>query len=143
MLRHKKFQVFIFYDMIAMYSSIIVTVSLIWAQLCDLKLVLTAFNLALPLLGISLATMSLAFMAGLSLIVSNLNWLSNIVLIMGFFFLIIIAVLFFQLFSPISSSRFCILRYISLFSFHLMMLATRSYITDAIWSVKLVSPSYN
>lgn len=129
MLRHKKFQVFIFCDMIAMYSSIIVAVSLIWAQLCDLELVLTALNLALPLLGISLAAMSLAFMTGLSLVVSNLNWLSNTILIMGFLFLITITVLFFPLFSPLSS-RFRILRYFSLFSFHLMMLATGSYKTD-------------
>ena len=143
MLRHKKFQVFILCDMIAMYISIIVVVSLIWAQLCDLKLVLATLNLALPLLGISLATMSLAFMAGFSLVVSNLNWLSNTVLIMGFLFLIIIAVLF-PLFSSISSLRFCILRYISFFSFHLMMLARLEVtVLMAIWNVKPASPSYH
>lgn len=129
MLRHKKFQVFIFCDMIAMYSSIIVAISLIWAQLCDLKLVLTALRVALPLLGVSLATMSLAFMAGVSLVVSNLNWLSNTVLIMGFLFLIILVILFLPLCSP-TSSRTCILRHISFISFHLMMLVTGSYNTD-------------
>lgn len=128
MLRHKKFQVFIFCDMIAMYSSIIVAISLIWAQLCDLKLVLTALRVALPLLGVSLATMSLAFMAGVSLVVSNLNWLSNTVLITGFLFLIILVILFFPLCSP-TSSRNCILRRISLISFHMMMLVTGSYNT--------------
>ena len=129
MLRHKRFQVFIFCDMIAMYSSIIVAISLIWAQLCDLKLVLTALRVALPLLGVSLATMSLAFMAGVSLVVSNLNWLSNTVLIMGFLFLIILVILFLPLCSP-TSSRTCILRHISFISFHLMMLVTGSYNTD-------------
>ncbi|KAL7207601.1 hypothetical protein ACSBR1_029533 [Camellia fascicularis] len=38
----------------SMYSSIITVVTLIWAQLGDLNLVLTAYRLALPLLGIAL-----------------------------------------------------------------------------------------
>ncbi|KAL7207589.1 hypothetical protein ACSBR1_029521 [Camellia fascicularis] len=54
MLKHKWFHMFVFCDTIAMYSSIITAVTLIWAQLGDLNLVLTAYRLALPLLGIAL-----------------------------------------------------------------------------------------
>ncbi|KAL7175312.1 hypothetical protein ACSBR2_029005 [Camellia fascicularis] len=54
MLKHMWFHMFIFCDTIAMYSSIITAVTLIWAQLGDLNLVLTAYRLALPLLGIAL-----------------------------------------------------------------------------------------
>lgn len=43
MLRDKGFHVFIFCDTIAMYSSIIVAVTLIWAQLGDINLALNAF----------------------------------------------------------------------------------------------------
>ncbi|KAL7175295.1 hypothetical protein ACSBR2_028992 [Camellia fascicularis] len=54
MLKHKWFHMFVFCDTIAMYSSIITAVTLIWAQLGDLNLVLIAYRLALPLLGIAL-----------------------------------------------------------------------------------------
>ena len=45
------FQIFVICDTIALYSSMIVAVSLIWAQLGDLNLILTSLRLALPLLG--------------------------------------------------------------------------------------------
>ncbi|CAB77831.1 hypothetical protein [Arabidopsis thaliana] len=58
------FQVFLVFDTLAMYCSIITIVALIWAQLGDLSLIMKAFNLALPLLGLALTSMSIAFMAG-------------------------------------------------------------------------------
>ncbi|CDP14768.1 unnamed protein product [Coffea canephora] len=97
MLGEKKFHVFIFCDTIAMFTSIIVAVSLIWAQLGDLNLALVALRMALPLLGIALVMMSLAFMAGISLVVSKLRWLGSAILFMGLIFLVILAVLFFPL----------------------------------------------
>ncbi|KAK1371779.1 hypothetical protein POM88_037871 [Heracleum sosnowskyi] len=54
------FQVFVICDTIALYSAIMVAVTLIWAQLGDLTLVLNALKVAIPLLGISLTLMSLA-----------------------------------------------------------------------------------
>ncbi|KAK9734037.1 hypothetical protein RND81_04G110400 [Saponaria officinalis] len=55
MLENKAFQMFILSDTIAMYSSILVTISLIWAQLGDINLVFIVLRVAIPLLGVSLA----------------------------------------------------------------------------------------
>ncbi|CAL5406485.1 unnamed protein product [Camellia sinensis] len=129
MLKHKWFHMFIFCDTIAMYSSIIVSVSLIWAQLGDLNLVLTAFRLALPLLGIALTMMSLAFVAGVYVVVSVLNWLAHAVLIMGLVFLTILIVLFIPLCIPVSSN-YPILRYVFYYPFCLLIFVTRSYTQD-------------
>ncbi|OMO67195.1 hypothetical protein COLO4_30202 [Corchorus olitorius] len=65
MLRERMFHVFVICNTIAMYSSIIVAISLIWAQLIDLSLVFFALKLALPLLGVALTMMSIAFMAAI------------------------------------------------------------------------------
>ncbi|XP_058217524.1 protein ACCELERATED CELL DEATH 6-like [Rhododendron vialii] len=97
MLNKSKFQIFVICNTIAMFSSMIVAVSLIWAQLGDLNLILTSLRLALPLLGLALFMMSLAFMAGVCLVVSKLTWLANVVLIMGIVFLSILLVLFIPL----------------------------------------------
>ncbi|KAE9457630.1 hypothetical protein C3L33_10461, partial [Rhododendron williamsianum] len=94
MLAKVKFQEFVICDTVAMYSSIIVTVTLIWAQLGDLSSMRVALKLAVPLLGIALAMMSIAFMAGVYLVVSKLHWLGNIILVMGTNVLIMLALLF-------------------------------------------------
>ncbi|KAL8110812.1 protein ACCELERATED CELL DEATH 6-like [Apium graveolens] len=120
------FQVFVVCDTIAMYSAIMVAVSLIWAQLGDLSLVLNALKLAIPLLGISLTTMSLAFMAGVYLVVSTLVWLANVVLTLGIVFLACLLSLFIPLILPFTST-FTILRYISYYPICLLMLASGSY----------------
>ncbi|CAL5347672.1 unnamed protein product [Camellia sinensis] len=67
----------------ALYSSIIAAVNLFWAQFADTKLVTGALNISGPLLGVSLIMMSVAFMTGVYLVVSDLNWLANIALVMG------------------------------------------------------------
>ncbi|KAF7141947.1 hypothetical protein RHSIM_Rhsim06G0145700 [Rhododendron simsii] len=82
MLNKSKFQIFVISNTIAVYSPMIVAVSLIWAQLGDLNLILTSLRLALPLLRLALSMMSLAFKAGVYLAVSKLTWLANVVLIM-------------------------------------------------------------
>ncbi|BBG99611.1 hypothetical protein Prudu_009356, partial [Prunus dulcis] len=64
LLTNAMFQAFVIFNTIAMYTAILVAVYLIWAQLGDLNLVVTALRLALPLLGIALTMISLAFMAG-------------------------------------------------------------------------------
>ncbi|KAL0001906.1 hypothetical protein SO802_015687 [Lithocarpus litseifolius] len=71
MLSDNIFYGFIFCNTIAMFSSIFVAVTLIWAQLGDIHLVLIALRAALPLLGVALATMSLAVLAGIYLVVSK------------------------------------------------------------------------
>ncbi|KAK1371766.1 PGG domain-containing protein [Heracleum sosnowskyi] len=126
LLRKLAFQVFVICDTIAVYSAIMVAVSLIWAQLGDLSLVLSALKLAIPLLGISLTMMSLAFMAGVYLVVSTLVWLANVVLILGTISLACLLALFIPLNLPYTST-FTILRYISYYPFCLLMLASGSY----------------
>ncbi|KAK9664190.1 hypothetical protein RND81_14G024700 [Saponaria officinalis] len=123
MLRKKAFQIFILSDTVAMYSSILVTISLIWAQLGDINLVFTALRIAIPLLGVSLATMSLAFMSGVYLVVSQLHWLAYMVLITGLTFLGGILLLFVPLCFPIIS-KCRILRYCSYYPFQLLILVT-------------------
>ncbi|XP_073299149.1 protein ACCELERATED CELL DEATH 6-like isoform X2 [Primulina huaijiensis] len=129
MLRKKAFHVFIFCDTIAMYSSIVVAVSLIWAQLGDLRLVLDAVTVALPLLVIALTMMSVAFTAGIFLVVRNLHWLRTVVLVTGFVFLSVLLVLLIPLCMPFTSSN-RIARYISYYPFCLLMLATRTNSRD-------------
>lgn len=125
MLRKKAFHIFIFCDAIAMYSSIVVAVSLIWAQLGDLRLALNAITIAQPLLVIALTMMSMAFSAGIFLVVRNLHWLSIVVLVIGVAFLAGLLVLLVPLCMSLSSSN-RIARYISYYPFCLLMLATRT-----------------
>ncbi|KAG5545347.1 hypothetical protein RHGRI_017722 [Rhododendron griersonianum] len=126
MLAKVKFQEFVICDTVAMYSSIIVTVTLIWAQLGDLSSMRVALKLAVPLLGIALAMMSIAFMAGVYLVVSKLHWLGNIILVMGTNVLIMLALLFVPL-CFLGSSNCSICRRLSYFSFHLLLYAFGSY----------------
>lgn len=97
MLSKQMFQVFVIYDTIAMYSAIMVAVTLIWAQLGDVTLVLNALKLALPLLGLSLMMMSVAFMFGVCLVVSELVWLVHCILAIGIISLASLLALFIPL----------------------------------------------
>ncbi|PIN19447.1 hypothetical protein CDL12_07874 [Handroanthus impetiginosus] len=69
----KGFYIFVICDSIAMYSSIIAAVALIWAQLGDVTLLLDALHLAVPFLGVALSMMSMTFTAGLFLAVNKLR----------------------------------------------------------------------
>ncbi|KAA8525049.1 hypothetical protein F0562_011457 [Nyssa sinensis] len=129
MLQKVKFQEFVICDSIAMYSSIIVAVTLIWAQLGDLSSMHVALKVALPLLGIALAMMSIAFMAGVYLVVSKLSWLATLVTFMGANFVITLVALFIPL-CFLGSSNYRIFRHISYYPFQLMLYAFGSYIED-------------
>ncbi|XP_048501791.1 protein ACCELERATED CELL DEATH 6 [Beta vulgaris subsp. vulgaris] len=124
-LAHKcAFQVFVITNTIAMYSAILAAVTLIWAHLDDLRLVLLSLDFALPLLGISLAMMSVAFMAALYVVLHTIvSWLGIMVLIMGGVFLSALFVFFIPLYSPTSCIRIKILRYVFHVPFTLMLLA--------------------
>ncbi|XP_021718434.1 protein ACCELERATED CELL DEATH 6-like [Chenopodium quinoa] len=118
------FQVFVISNTIAMYSATLAMVTLIWAQLEDLRLVLLSLDFALPLLGVSLAMMSVAFMAGLYVVLHTLVfWLGLVVLVMGGMFLGALLVFFIPLYSPRSCSKNKILRNICHVPFTLMLLA--------------------
>lgn len=84
MMHNIRFQLFEIFDSLAMYSSVIVTVILMWAQLGDLNLMLNALRRAQRLLGLSLAMMSLAFLAGVDLVVTESHWLFIAILAVGY-----------------------------------------------------------
>ncbi|KAG5545351.1 hypothetical protein RHGRI_017726 [Rhododendron griersonianum] len=126
MLAKVKFQEFVICDTIAMYSSIIVTVTLICAQLGDLSSMHVALKLAVPLLAIAVAMMSIAFMAGLYVVVNTVNWLGNVILVMGSNVVIVLAALFVPL-CFLGSSNFRIFRRLSYFPFRLLLYAFGSY----------------
>ncbi|PIN25096.1 hypothetical protein CDL12_02161 [Handroanthus impetiginosus] len=129
MLREKGFDVFILCDAMAMHSSIIVAVALIWAQLGDPSLVLNALTLTAPLLGVALGMMSMAFTAGVFRAVSKLGWLSIAVMVIGITFIAILSVLLIPLCVPLASSN-GILHYISYYPFYLVILASSSWPKD-------------
>ncbi|CAL5336739.1 unnamed protein product [Camellia sinensis] len=68
MVKKSAFQVFVIANALAMYSSIIVAVLLIWAQLGDLNLVLVSLKLASPLFGGALMMLAISFMTGVYLV---------------------------------------------------------------------------
>ncbi|KAH6776081.1 hypothetical protein C2S52_013642 [Perilla frutescens var. hirtella] len=127
-LREKAFHVFIFCDIVAMYSSIVVAVFLMWAQVGDFIVMLNALYLALPFFGISLTMMSIAFTAGVFLVVSKLRWLSTVVLAMGVSFLLILIILILPLVFPITSSN-RLWRCLSYYPFCLLVLVIKRQIT--------------
>ncbi|MFS7943944.1 hypothetical protein Hanom_Chr06g00506231 [Helianthus anomalus] len=96
-------------------------VMLMWAQLGDLNLMLNALRKAQRLLGLSLGMMSLAFLAGVNLVVTESHFLSIVLLVMAIASLIILVALFVPLFLPYTS-KFIIFRYISYYPFKGLML---------------------
>ncbi|CAL9013159.1 unnamed protein product, partial [Prunus brigantina] len=125
LLNRDMFQAFVICNTIAMYCAVLVTVCLIWAQLGDLNLVYTALRLALLPLAIALTMMSLAFMAGVYVVVSELHWLSYVVLIVGGLFIFTTLVVFTGLAFE-TTSRFRMLRYITYLPFCVKVLASGS-----------------
>lgn len=124
MLKKVKFQEFVICNTIAMHTSVIVAVTLIWAQLGDPSSMRLALKLALLLLGIALAMMSIAFFAGVYLVVSKLYWLGITVLLIGSSFAIALVVLFVPLcFLGLSNRR--VFRRLSYYPFCLVLYAVR------------------
>lgn len=125
LLMRSMFHMFIICNTTAMYTSILAAIILIWAQIGDVNLMGTAFRIALPLLWLALYAMSFGFMAGVSLVVSNLHWLAIVVFIIGIICLVSLSVPFFLFFLP-SKSTNCILRYISYYPILLLVWASES-----------------
>ncbi|KAE9590499.1 hypothetical protein Lal_00023331 [Lupinus albus] len=110
------FNVFIFCITISMYGAISATIILIWAQLGDIVLAILALKVAMPILGATLATLSIAFLAGVHLVITDLTWLATTSLVIGVVFILILLLLYFLLWLP-SPSNMLILRYISHYPF--------------------------
>jgi len=113
------FNPFIFSITTSMYGGISVTIILIWAQLGDITLALLALKVARPLLGVTLATLSVAFMAGVHLVISDLSWLATTVMILCVIFILLLLLLYTLLWLP-SSSTNLIMRYISFYPFQFL-----------------------
>ncbi|KAI8011888.1 Protein ACCELERATED CELL DEATH 6 [Camellia lanceoleosa] len=126
MVKKSAFQVFVIANAVAMYSSIIVAVLLIWAQLGDLSLIRVSLNLASPLFGGALMMVAISFMTGVYLVVSNLNWLSYVILIMGLIFVLALSTLLILLFLPASLNH-RMLRYIFYYPFSLWLLILKKW----------------
>ncbi|CAO2815549.1 unnamed protein product [Amaranthus hypochondriacus] len=124
-LAHKfAFQVFVISNTISMFSSMFSAIVLIWAHLDDIELSLLALNLSLPFLCIALSMMSVAFMAGLFVVLYNMcNGLAIMVLVMGTIFLIAILAFLIPLYSPKSHINNKYVRCIFRFFFKLTLCA--------------------
>ncbi|GAB2210329.1 hypothetical protein Droror1_Dr00015593 [Drosera rotundifolia] len=126
LLYKKMFSVFIFCNSVALYCSITVAVTLIWAHV----LVTSALLLALPVLGVALIMLPLAFMAGTYVTISGLSWIGIVALVMGAIFLIILVTLFTPLCLSLQSTN-GFLRRLTYYPFYALILLTDS-IEDSI-----------
>ncbi|KAH7533310.1 hypothetical protein FEM48_Zijuj04G0117300 [Ziziphus jujuba var. spinosa] len=123
------FHTYIISNYIAFYSSSTAAVAIIWSQLGDLNLASTSLRFTVPLLGLALTMVSIAFMAGVYLVVSKNIGLATFVLVMGLIGILAISLAFAPLFFP-SSSLHRIPRYILYYPFHLLVIVTRSDVDD-------------
>ncbi|XP_047966328.1 protein ACCELERATED CELL DEATH 6 [Salvia hispanica] len=124
MLKKVKFQEFVICNTIAMHTSVIVAVTLLWAQLGDPSSMRLALKSAVLLLGLALAMMSIAFLAAVYLVVSTLCWLAITVLLISSSFVFALIVLFVPLCFLGSSNRH-IFRRLSYYPFCLVLYALR------------------
>ncbi|KAF8018169.1 hypothetical protein BT93_H3154 [Corymbia citriodora subsp. variegata] len=87
MLHNRVFQVFVISDMLAMYSSILATIGLLWGHSSDPNLAEYAYLLSGLLLLMALAFMTVAFCATVTVAVSKLIWLTSVVVYMTWAYL--------------------------------------------------------
>ncbi|XP_039686892.1 protein ACCELERATED CELL DEATH 6 [Medicago truncatula] len=101
---HAMFHAFIIFITISLFSSISATIILFWATLGLTELVTFTLKMVMPLLGIALISLSLAFMASLYTVISELTWLSNVSLVMALIFIAVVIALYMLSFLPSSST---------------------------------------
>ncbi|KAF8010566.1 hypothetical protein BT93_J1261 [Corymbia citriodora subsp. variegata] len=101
LLNKPMYDVFVICNTVAMFSSIISVVILLWRQINDSHAVLHALGKARQPLLIALATMSVAFMAGVYVTVSKRTWIAVVILIIGIAALCVILSLYMALFVPL------------------------------------------
>ncbi|KAF9588235.1 hypothetical protein IFM89_008635 [Coptis chinensis] len=117
------FHIFVISNTIAMYSSIVAAIMLIWAHLGDLNLLDFALRWSMVLLSIALTTLAVTFATGVYLVVSKFAWLASVVSTMSFIFLFCILALFIPLQAPIFL-RPGWMRFMSTFTLNLLLFAT-------------------
>ncbi|CAA7047020.1 unnamed protein product [Microthlaspi erraticum] len=114
------FHAFVICNSIAVYAAVISTVALIGTQLADLKCMMTTFKFIVPLLGFSIIAMSLAFVAGLYLVLGQHHWLAVFVLASGGFYLMALLLLIIPYASPYTFSPL-LFRYFLRFPFSVLV----------------------
>ncbi|VYS61722.1 unnamed protein product [Arabidopsis thaliana] len=85
--------IFLVFNTLAMQSSVLAIVALIWAQLGDPVLVHKTFHLALPALFVSLVSMSSAFFCGVVATTKHNPWLFDSIIFISIIFLFVVAYL--------------------------------------------------
>ncbi|KAL0846291.1 hypothetical protein Bca101_019537 [Brassica carinata] len=118
--KESAFHAFVICNSIAVYSAVISTVALIGTQLADMKCMLTTFKFIVPLLGFSIISMSLAFVAGLYLVLGQHHWLAIFVLASGGFYLMALLLLIIPYASPYTFSPL-VFRYFLRFPFSMLV----------------------
>ena len=113
---HAMFQAFIIFITISLFSSISSTIILFLAKLGLTELVTFSLKIVMPLLGTALVSLSLAFMAGLYTVISELTWLANLFIVVTPMLVVVVFLLYLVLFLPSSSTRKS-MRYISYYPF--------------------------
>ncbi|XP_074309096.1 protein ACCELERATED CELL DEATH 6-like [Silene latifolia] len=132
-LDHKwAFQVFAITNTIAMYTSILAMVTLIWAHLDDVRLILVSLNVALPLIGTALSMMSVAFLTGLYVVLDDVVVLGIVMLVMGGILLVVLLVFLIPLYSATPCFKYRCMRYVTCVPFMLMLWACDKSRCDAI-----------
>ncbi|KAK3404693.1 hypothetical protein EUGRSUZ_K01008 [Eucalyptus grandis] len=114
-LLHKAmYNVFVMCNCIAMYSSIIALVILLWTQIDDPYVLQDALSKSRLTLLVALAAMLLAFMAGVYVSVTKLAWLAIVVLVLGSVALFIILSFYLLLYIPLGSKHPLVRRFTDL-----------------------------
>ncbi|XP_056171420.1 protein ACCELERATED CELL DEATH 6-like [Syzygium oleosum] len=122
MLHNRVFQVFVISNMLAMYSSILAVVVLLWGHISDFYIAEQAYLTAGPLLLMSLTGMSVAFLAGVIVAVSKLAWLAFLVLSTAVFFLVMLIMVLTALIFPFSKTAMHVV------SLYYMLVAIPGYV---------------
>ncbi|KAK3404683.1 hypothetical protein EUGRSUZ_K00996 [Eucalyptus grandis] len=104
MLHHGMFQVFVIANMVAMYSSILAVVVLLWGLNRDYYVAELAYHSTGPLLLMALTGMSVAFFVAVTVAVSKLTWLGSLVLSVGVLYLVMVVVVLAALIFPSSKT---------------------------------------
>lgn len=115
-LKQAMFQFFIFCITISLFSSIGATIILFWAQLGEIHLLAYSLDLSMPLLGVALISLSLAFLSGVYTTISQLTWLASTFVVITVIFVLIVFFLYILLFLPSPSTNKA-MRYISYYPF--------------------------
>nr|KYP39981.1 Ankyrin repeat-containing protein At3g12360 family [Cajanus cajan] len=115
-IKHAMFHFFIFSITISLFSSMSATIILFWTRLGVLELLVCGLDCVLPLLGVSLISLSLAFMSGLYTVISEKTWLATTFLVISLIFVVVLSFLYILLFFPSKSTKKP-LRYISFYPF--------------------------